>query len=1171
MLSQIPDTAEGITKLLRSKNTTASDVVEVVFKFSELKTNFPNKEVFVLELIQDRWNDQRVLDYKNNYQIWRLYNDMWSTINNSITVKKLFKNLKFPQLVLQSTQIIEQNKWEFLNEFYRTCTLINSEVTVAFTFEIALKCLASILGMLCDVRDEVTLTHEFRANIIDAVIKLTDLNNIKPEVSIKYSNTYCETLLLPTLKYMVRFNDTDFNSTLNDKEHPPNDNTIEKLLEYSGYYLYDSSLHTPQQLEKLIKKSGASISFADSKLLFNLSINFLSKQNFKDLEKILILLTNLHQDILPDLLIKLALKRKTLSHEFLETLFKTTVENAQKNMLYDETFWSLITHILELDIEIGIKNTNQILVLIENQYSNNHNSTFLVFEKLITCYVNAREYPNFISIWAKYVLAKDPEQNNLFFSENLFTNALSRNITALSISQLSSVLASYIHDIQVEKKNARVKGLLEILLHGLKYVSPTILPELKIVLIKVFDDNLKSNKTLWRIRFLIMEAFDDIVTEESIEEICSKDFKSLLKSADDPKYLFFNYFKIREYKEFKLTDIIEEFIKYLKKTEKNEMRDISGYIFLHWPTLISNEFSKSQVDYIIDLLINGDMEEVMSKLFEDDDFFEEPRLVSTLVAKLASEYKNDIAIRYLREIPIQCIQKNVRIQLIDSIGSKAKISQGDLELVNHLLQYPTFKTKIETDIEKLYVFTKSQSKKYDLINPIFERVWSNYLSQMKERSQKEFIDNMINMLLSNISKGHKFFEISFLICKISPTVLVDQLQSKLIEISLTQMKKSKDDELIWNLNCLFTIFKKSDYSISAALNKSVKDEIANILKTGFNKLNKELMSITFLIYSSVYDNDLQYLFAHYLKLRNLGIPTLKIIEGVNFAIKQDQTKNFNGFNLVFSDIINEFSNVPSDMSGFLLELFISLLDNIEKENVVAVNLFQKSLSDFFTSSGRFINNKEDFILVLKTFEQLLLSKPWLFSQYSIELLFPICYNAAVLFNDGYHSNDDIFIITTKVISKILLVHRVKLSNRNHLLNSFFCSYLELLSLNETFGLTEASAGPLARLISNFCEPSNISSSRSQSNKEIIDSKISMIRHSLRKDVPVLLINYIHLSINNKFKAEIRHELIPCIYSVLNLLSRQELNIVNAALDNAGKQYFRTIYQDYTKKGKWSED
>lgn len=81
----------------------------------------------------------------------------------------------------------------------------------------------------------------------------------------------------------------------------------------------------------------------------------------------------------------------------------------------------------------------------------------------------------------------------------------------------------------------------------------------------------------------------------------------------------------------------------------------------------------------------------------------------------------------------------------------------------------------------------------------------------------------------------------------------------------------------------------------------------------------------------------------------------------------------------------------------------------------------------------------------------------------------------------------------------------------------------------------------------------------------------MAKHSLRKHIPILLVKYIHLSVHTPFEESIRKELLAATYSIFDLLSPIELNTINGMLDNTGNQYFKSLYAEYKKRGRWNED
>lgn len=70
---------------------------------------------------------------------------------------------------------------------------------------------------------------------------------------------------------------------------------------------------------------------------------------------------------------------------------------------------------------------------------------------------------------------------------------------------------------------------------------------------------------------------------------------------------------------------------------------------------------------------------------------------------------------------------------------------------------------------------------------------------------------------------------------------------------------------------------------------------------------------------------------------------------------------------------------------------------------------------------------------------------------------------------------------------------------------------------------------------------------------------------------MVLTKYIQLSITTQFNLNIKKSLQPGIHAIFDILSQNELNQLNAFLDASGKQYFKALYVQYKKTGKWRED
>lgn len=65
-MTDIQQSAVTLTKLLRSKGATTDQVYSIVAQFQYIQFYFPNKEIFILELILHSWNDKSRVDFKSD-------------------------------------------------------------------------------------------------------------------------------------------------------------------------------------------------------------------------------------------------------------------------------------------------------------------------------------------------------------------------------------------------------------------------------------------------------------------------------------------------------------------------------------------------------------------------------------------------------------------------------------------------------------------------------------------------------------------------------------------------------------------------------------------------------------------------------------------------------------------------------------------------------------------------------------------------------------------------------------------------------------------------------------------------------------------------------------------------------------------------------------------------
>lgn len=1145
----IPTSTEALTKLLRSKSITTSQIVEITSRFAELDLYFPNKEIFILELIQDRWNDQKLVNFKKDYKIWKLYNDMISKITDDTIKKKLLKDLKFVPHLMKSLEVFDSDIPEILIELERICVLINSMIRVEVSAENAITILGKTVNLIQGTAD---FNHE---TLILQMINLTDISNFA-QVSSKMSDCYCRELLLPTIKYFVKY-----------------ECELTVLSDFLSKFLFEPSVDAVKLLEAFVDENSSRLEPEDCVLIFEKSMQSLSKQNFSMLEQIFAIITSAQRQLAPLLLQKLSISKKTMSQEFLEKLLLDCLKDSRN----DEFFWSLILHILDLDVEIGIQNFDQLIGLVVEWRHKNVDSVKKLWEKLIQCFIDAREFLDFLGRIQAYC-CEHRESAGFLLQDPHFTDQISKDVSTLSVAQLKSFITSLIDGILADSSDSSDIGslVLKIVLIGLPKLSYISLPELKPAVAKVFDVQANHPSRLWEIWYLVMEVYDDIVPLDSLESI-EKQLSLFFSFETKPKELFYYFFKLREYTIFNLDELSDAFLKFLQESTTDVKRVVLKDVFSNWYSLLNSSFSRGSLEQLTDLLVSKECIDLLNEIFKDDNIFEEPNMIYFLVQKLQEHSEQQEYVLQLKKIPIQCINKNVRCDLINNLSSKEVITKSDIELIGHLLSNPTFKSNIERQADSLCFLLLHATEKLTCENVAVEKVWQNHLGQIKEPVSIRFIQELTQFTsrgMNEDSENIVYFQMAFLALKVCRSNVLDPLKEDFVGKCLKILSNSETKntlEIIWFLRALYYVFKLDNNCISKG--KSSRQTVSNIcrsIKTNDEKLRKRLLTNIFLLYSIAYDDKLEYLYAHYMVLRNWGIEAEEILPAIKSVLSDSSKTNLVGFNQAFRNLTFSLGSCNSNSNEGLLELYRIQLEHLEKENSIGTHLFVRSLSEFYTNCESFKSSRIPVLQLLATLQSLLVSKPWLFSQYCIEMMFPLCLKLMTIFFDGHATNDDMFISILKIISNILLAQGVKLTNRHHLVNCFLCISLELMADFKNTGLSSKSARSLSRLISNFVEPGSSGNnySNKHSNKKNLSSTIGLQKKLLRKYVPVILIKFVHLSIYQPFESSARKELASGVYAIFDLISQAELNMINSILDHAGRQYFRSLYAEYKKVGKW---
>ncbi|KAL3232340.1 Nucleolar pre-ribosomal-associated protein 2 [Nakaseomyces bracarensis] len=1155
------DTAEQLTKTLRSKTITSNEVVDIIDGLDGKIPYFPKGDIFILDLIVDRWNDQKNNEFRENPKIWALFNKTWVNINDQELLKATFKNLRFGnilKLVLEAySKDSNTDPQEFLFNLNETFELLVHSIT---TFQLSYEAASQIIAYVIELCS--TIHFDQRVSIISKVINLTNFSSNLLKINSRMSSFFTETLLLPILNYISAF------------ESSPEDINLVKLLKsYVLSFLFNDQvigLESSKILEKFF--STKAIDNEAAMNFFSIAMNSLSKKNFKQLEPIFLMVIKNRDDVAPQLLNKLASTKKTLSHEFLEVLMKEALEKI-KNPDFADNFernWSLLEYTLKLDIELGIRYSNELLDLLIDNYNDFEEMCLGLWSELVKCHISAREFYIFFSKIKLYFSVKDDELPLL--KNQLFSAKISNSLTLLSSTQLKDLISGYMTDIATNNLSKISARLFSILLEGFQYLESSSLSEFKPLLSNIFDFEDYTYPEQWAIKFRIMDLYDDVTDEKSLlSYISDKKLHHILSENHDDIEIYLFFMKVREYVDFSTKPVENGLMDYLNISENKIEQTM--FILSNWFTEINTCFDISNISELVKIICEDNKTQNLQQLLKDDDIFEENLVTRCLINNIAVDLKSIENVRILQMVPIQCFDKNKRIELIDAITQLEDIDTEHSKALLHLLHFPTFRTKIESDPTALIRLIKSVDNRNELAEEIFNCIWNHHLNQHNDKTSLAFTETVVQLIDTKLL-GQQFdkalFFIAYLIIKNEHNDKFGTLKSTFINEVPMFISKSNDNILVaWILECIYDVLLLTDTLL-------YKDVIQNCLKEVLDSTsllnNPDIRSSIFLLYTLLNKDDLHFVFAHYVCFREQGLALAKLERGLRNIVYNVSDTDYEKYNRALMSIIMSVQNHEGEDMSYLFEIMVLLIKFIPKDNAIGCKLVSRLISIFYTNLERFSPSNVNVKEFVEALHELCIKKSWIFDQYTMEMLLPLsvelAYKFVFIVDNKEQSKEDLFVVILKLFTSLLNIHRIKFNQRFHAINSFFCQMIECVLNYTKFNLTAKSVKALSRCIVNYCEP-NITSNKSVNKTS---SNVNVVRQHLRKHVPILLVKYIELVVNKpSVDNNVRIEMSPAIYAIFDLLSNNEIQIVSTLLDGSGRQYLKSLYGEYKKVGKWIEN
>ncbi|KAL6940032.1 hypothetical protein ACO0QE_003910 [Hanseniaspora vineae] len=1135
-MASLPTNSETLSKYLRSKQIKVPELISIVDK-SYNGIYFPRGDLFVFELLVDRFNEQSNNTFLGNAEIWGLFNNLWDKVlcNYEATfLIRVYKKLRMYQILtnlqpmLSGNSALESQVGSFLDKVKESSLSVDlPQPDMAFK-------------LVCGFAQQTPVS----VDTIDKLLLVVDFDS-KADQS-RFLQYLC--FKAPrSLLDLLALDDTKITSIL-----------------YS-FVLDTGKVDGPQTLTKLLEKTIKTATPKDSATLVKL-FEMVVKSNSSFTESVFQQISKISQNTVPELLDSLAhiTKKNLISEEILNEVLTATLSS-------DNIQWALVTDVLKLNIELGIKNSTLILENVEKA------STTLtsVWEQFVQCYVNAREFHVFVTDVLQTFSEKHSNSKLIFDSQ--YASIISKCVSNLSSTQLLSTINKLLDAPQ----------LLLLIIRGsfnpvsLQYIKDS--SDLKTVLHNIiFSDTFtqSAESTNWELIFNVMELYYSCFNSQEDTDDIKDHYESLVKTQQQQtarqqcRYSFFTLFKLRELIDLPDKLIFQRFMDWFS-TVSTDKEAILFDLFTRWSSLINFVFDKTNLNFLCDELVTkypNVLHRVLTASTADsNDFFEEEEVIYELVSIISNsiiEKREFSSVDFVCSIPVQCWNKNIRVALINFLAENLQHLSNNNAIIYLLKDSPTFKSTIETNFSEL-------TKSLEFGSDIFECVWANHLTRWKESIS--YLNESLSILTKNFENDDCALKASLVVILSSHSVndgmFIESLD-KLLHAFVAycyQTIQSKETSIVYLYKILSSCeFLNKEEFIQDKIKPLFDSDTLGTFSVEIEKLdlaNEARVCDIFSLYLTTLSTESEILtgIAHYLVLKSNGFNP----QGFSAFIKNSTKSDAELFQGIFEKTV-QIIGTCGNYKLPILEVYQSLLEHIPSKN-------EKLVMPLARSVGQLISWSDDqpsvapLVPVLETIKNLVITQQWVFSQYTIESLFPLCCKTVSQCNPNNETElGNIIEVTTQLLSIVLNFHSFRLTNRYHLINSIICFYMDVLSNSSHVSVNAVQN--VSRLIINYCEPST-SSTVSKNSDAGLHSKVSLLKKNLRRSVGPVLLKYIKLCVSNfnPLSNSVRKELIGSIYSVFALLSQDELVTINASLDHAGKTYFKKIYEDFKTNGKWRED
>ncbi|ODQ81964.1 hypothetical protein BABINDRAFT_6587 [Babjeviella inositovora NRRL Y-12698] len=1178
------NTAEGITRYLRSKDTSVTDITKAAYALvnGEIDVNLPNRTSFVLELLCDRLNDSKTHKFRVDPEVWRLLKVTWNASKAEAARSRCLRSIKVSDILVSTYTAVEaqglspKQVLEVLDASLDTAKTILDDFYQQTSENMGLSILSHYLTLLTLTKDVPLVKIDTWTEIVSTIFHSAVLGTAS-KLNKKTTTAFTRTCVPKMLSFMsaaslpaasLRMFDTMFTRTL---------------------YHRDLGVPNLKFNVEVLLKGDTTLTDASLGYLFQTTIKLLFKSDFGLCEEIFKVVTAAVPDLTETLLSLLSQSNRTLSPEFLSSIMATEFAAASKN-------WVLISHLLDLDVDLALTYGNQIFAFLATALPAEY-SMSQICESLLVAFIKAREFTTFFSLWSTSI-QQYPES---VWTQDPFMDLVSARIKELTSAQLERLVSHLLEFIQTEGNfNSRIIPL-TVIVQGLFDCTDKNVLLVRGLLMKPIATQQVVQigpAHFWKFQYNLLCLYADYEVKE-LERLV------VVAQQVEPKneFVFYALFRIREMHAYDISEVAAQFLVYFE-TRKTDLT-LALRFMDRWMVLVNCLFSKEDIRRLVKALVSAPSDQFLCQLFQNNTLYEQRVLANAVIDEVTSLLKGGEntaqLLPLLMWIPVQCMSKFHKTSLLNiltALAHDAVVQAPALCAMQHLLVQPAILSDIESTIDVTYQLLGAAPA--DSVIEIFSMIWRHKVNQISEKHNHVFVEATFKSLRTFFKKSAKGIapELRVALAVITSSAKLAEQESAFhaqlvalrtsftgcVNTAITERASSDStDNISWLLNALYVVDDDRSGAHTAATRVLVKSIGAEFHARGDVRIRVSLFQLASKIADRTYSQTV-YLLALYTALREADVPYTPAL--TDAYAQHLAALSPAAFSQSLEFLLASYET-PSAATATSMQCHVELLVVFWKhfgKDSVSQDFFSRSLSatcGLLQAQSTSLFTNSALCLLLTSVKAILVDSTWLLTQYSIEVMLMLVTVVAsrIGTRTAQASEVDVYVLCTQVVSNILLFHRYRLSNRNHLLISTFVVLMDGLALRSKKKATAASnvvpastkaAGAYARLLSNLCEPQT-NAVASHQDKTSLTSTNSLIKRLLRKHVPVLLINFVHISLKYLFDNAMKQELIPGIYNVFDVLSASELSLVSSSLDVSGKAFYKTLFDDYKKFGKWKDE